>query len=274
MAEETEPEVETAEVTTVTGTVDMELDSDELLFAAYTYAQFTGEAPASYGTAAGDRLTGDRRLAYEALAKLVAQVASGDPESSVLTVGHNLGKVSVNGVVSTYTPMEEVPFTGTSFSKDDLTAVIQALLSDMPYELYWFDKTTSFGVKALTTSSGKMFLTFSLCVSADFSVTGETGTYDVDTAKTGAVSFAADNAAAIIEELKNGTDLEILMGYKDRICQLTDYNHNVVTEEDIVDPELEAVTPYGHPWQLIHVFDGDDSTKVVCEGYSKAFQYL
>jgi hypothetical protein len=32
--------------------------------------------------------------------------------------------------------------------------------------------------------------------------------------------------------------------------------------------------PYGDPWQLIYVFDGDPKTKVVCEGYSKAFQYL
>lgn len=33
-------------------------------------------------------------------------------------------------------------------------------------------------------------------------------------------------------------------------------------------------TPYGNPWQLIWVFDGDPNTKVVCEGYSKAFKYL
>ena len=30
----------------------------------------------------------------------------------------------------------------------------------------------------------------------------------------------------------------------------------------------------GNPWEIIYVFDGDSSTKVVCEGYSKAFQYL
>ena len=33
-------------------------------------------------------------------------------------------------------------------------------------------------------------------------------------------------------------------------------------------------TPYGDPWQLIYVFDDDENTNVVCEGYSKAFQYL
>lgn len=45
---------------------------------------------------------------------------------------------------------------------------------------------------------------------------------------------------------------------------MTDYNFEAVEEP----------TPYGDPWQLIYVFDGDPETKVVCEGYAKAFQYL
>ena len=39
-------------------------------------------------------------------------------------------------------------------------------------------------------------------------------------------------------------------------------------------PSRTASTPYGDPWQLIYVFDGDSTTNVVCEGYSKAFKYL
>ena len=35
-----------------------------------------------------------------------------------------------------------------------------------------------------------------------------------------------------------------------------------------------ASTDYGDPWQIIYVFDKDPNTNVVCEGYSKAFQYL
>ena len=31
---------------------------------------------------------------------------------------------------------------------------------------------------------------------------------------------------------------------------------------------------YGNPWQIIYLFDGDPETKVVCEGFSKGFQYL
>lgn len=52
--------------------------------------------------------------------------------------------------------------------------------------------------------------------------------------------------------------------YKEEICDLTSYNY------DAVKPGVA----YGDPWQMIYVFDGDESTNVVCEGYAKAFQYL
>ena len=67
----------------------------------------------------------------------------------------------------------------------------------------------------------------------------------------------------IVKEFQGYTETEKLYGYKEMICYLTSYNDDV-TEDD----------EYGDPWQLIYVFDGDDSTNVVCEGYSKAFQYL
>ena len=47
--------------------------------------------------------------------------------------------------------------------------------------------------------------------------------------------------------------------------ELASYNTAAAT-----DPEAA----YGHPWQIIYVFDNDPTTKVVCEGYSKAFKYL
>ena len=53
--------------------------------------------------------------------------------------------------------------------------------------------------------------------------------------------------------------------YKEYICAQTAYDHNAADDK---------TTPYGNPWQLISVFDGDSGTNVVCEGYSKAFQYL
>ena len=60
------------------------------------------------------------------------------------------------------------------------------------------------------------------------------------------------------------THLASSIAYKDEICESTDYNFGT----------LDPTTLYGNPWQLIWVFEGDPSTKVVCEGYSKAFKFL
>lgn len=86
----------------------------------------------------------------------------------------------------------------------------------------------------------------------------------VDSKKTGAASSAAENARKIIEKHKAEKDYEKMESYKEEICDLTSYNY------DAVKPGVA----YGDPWQMIYVFDGDESTNVVCEGYAKAFQYL
>ena len=55
------------------------------------------------------------------------------------------------------------------------------------------------------------------------------------------------------------------MAYREYITNAVDYNSEAAST---------ANYPYGDPWQLIYVFDGDSTTNVVCEGYSKAFKYL
>ena len=84
------------------------------------------------------------------------------------------------------------------------------------------------------------------------------------TSKAKAIQTAAKNAKEIVSANSKKSDSEKLKAYKNKICELTDYNWSAV----------ENNVAYGNPWQLVWVFDGDPNTKVVCEGYSKAFQYL
>ena len=88
------------------------------------------------------------------------------------------------------------------------------------------------------------------------------GKYKVNAGIVQLAKSAAENARMIVKEFQGYTETEKLYGYKEMICYLTSYNDDV-TEDD----------EYGDPWQLIYVFDGDDSTNVVCEGYSKAILY-
>ena len=74
-----------------------------------------------------------------------------------------------------------------------------------------------------------------------------------------------NTAKSIVSTHKSESDYNKLLSYKDEICSLVSYNSAAADDDDM---------PYGNPWQLIWVFDGDESTEVVCEGYSKAFKYL
>ena len=90
--------------------------------------------------------------------------------------------------------------------------------------------------------------------------------YRVDSRMVKTAKKAASNAKMIVNEFKNMSEPEKLAAYKEMICYLTDYNDEAISDS--------YGDKYGDPWQLIWVFDWDESTNVVCEGYSKAFQYL
>ena len=102
-------------------------------------------------------------------------------------------------------------------------------------------------------------------MSADYSETGETGTFELDIDKRDRARTAINTANGIISGISGGGNVEILTTFKDSICGLVEY------DDDAAD---DPNTPYGDPWQMINIFDNDPATKTVCEGYSKAFQYL
>jgi len=87
-----------------------------------------------------------------------------------------------------------------------------------------------------------------------------------DTTKTGLVKQAVDNASRIINHASGMSDYSKIVYYKDRICEMVEYDHDAARNRT-------SGTDYG-PWALVYVFDDDVKTNVVCEGYSEAFQYL
>ena len=143
-------------------------------------------------------------------------------------------------------------------------------------ELYWYDKTKSithsksYGFlypdeNTITVASGKY--TFRIPVSDDYSpedaeADAAERKFEMDPVYGQSVTAAAENARAIYEAYEGLDNYERLWNYKNEIRNLSGYNR-----------ETSGV-PYGNPWQMIWVFDGDPETKVVCVGFSKAFQYL
>ena len=226
---------------------------------------------------AKDVLTDNNLLAYDYLKGIIQQVAAGSVESTVFEIPLNEIMTKTKwtaqelGVGSTFPdnkPSQDL-VRETFQSCVDFSIVIGALLDDLPFECYWFDKTKGWGWSYGYSYNSKEFtftkLSLTMYIAQEYAVQSgsQYNPTQFNTSMLAAISVAVENAQSIVES-STGTLLERLVGYKEKICELTSYNTAAVNNG----------WPYGNPWQLVWVFDGDASTKVVCEGYSKAFKYL
>lgn len=236
---------------------------------------------------AGANLTGVEQALYIRLMEDIAAVAAGGRTSTVFRypaeeIYPKYRYTAEELEVSTLVTVDEVSGQASISAEAaekmtdvmenvDFDSVLSCLLTDAPYELYWFDRGQGMmvGYPGISSDWETVFLdgnlSIWLCVAGDYAVAGtEIEPFEVDPKYGTGVDHAAANARAIVEEHKNKTDYARLAAYRDEICSLVSYN----------DEAAEGSVPYGNPWQLIWVFDGDETTNVVCEGYAKAFQYL
>lgn len=213
-------------------------DSDDLFSeyvdrAFYDDAEISTFANPNYGR---QSLTNamDREV-YDLLKEEITKIANGTRSNTQITLNLN----------QSWSTLE-----------DSWNQVVYALLVDLPYDFYWFDKTTRYGISGYYNAPK-----FSFPVAKAYALSG---TYTADTKKTSAASNAAANAKAIVDKYSGASDYSKLYGYSSEICDLVEYDKSA----------LKAGVPYGDPWQLIYAFDNDPTTNIVCEGYSKAYKYL
>jgi hypothetical protein len=233
---------------------------------------------------AGSKLQGRERKLYLALRSQIEQVAAGTLASTefaipVKDVYDDIHKTPEELGIVNFDPQNprSAVIAFLECSPIDFSLVIDALLADCPYDLYWYDKAGGFtggypSVGIISYGQTNYELCFAeyetktfkieMSVSEDYQNGSE---FLVDTTYGQSAVQAAVNARAIVSAHAGEGDLTKLISYKNEICNLTDYNHDAADDDD---------TPYGDPWQMVWVFDGNENTKVVCEGYSKAFQFL
>ena len=231
----------------------------------------------TFGRQAGDYLAAGslEGLAYNELKPALEKIASGDTGSTVIS----LSETFLTGLRWSAEELGCVLLQGGSVTAEAKSAVwaklnealdfdrlLSALLADCPYELYWYDKTAGVNVGyGISANSGEAWLTslaLAFVPSPDYAGSGD---YTVDVLKTQTVSSAVANAQSVVSANASKSDSEKLEAYRAYICGQVSYDHAAANDEDRV---------YGDPWQLVYVFDEDPDTNVVCEGYSKAFQYL
>ncbi len=265
-------------------------DNNEL-FNGYLQRLFYGDQGISLlGTSGYEQLNEREQQMYSNLLPAIQEIARGVRASTMLI------------------PFSEVVYTASElgFSDDDLNAmtttekdralldvavakfkseeerVSDALQYDHPYDFYWFDKTTGIRMRYFydvnSDNSVRIWgagpssdnpqgvddgTGFSFAVAKAYQANDET--YTFNTALVSKATNAKSTADSIVAKHAGESDYQKLASYKDEICDLVAYNHEAADNDS---------TPYGDPWQLIYVFDGDGDTNVVCEGYAKAFQYL
>lgn len=262
-----EQEIYQAESTVICDVADSIPSDDELLLGYFEQKLYEANPyytndPFAYSALGPSKLAGGELTIYNNVKAQISEIAAGKEASAIVV-----------------TPAAEFTYEqlglDSSAESDEISAAIQEIfpkvykyaLMDSPYEFYWHDKGTGAGMSySYTRDDTKVTATnFTLrfYVGTDYAGNGE---FTVDTAKTAAAAAAAANAVQIVSDNAGKSNVEKLTAYKDKICELVTYDHDAADS----NPSKVGVDP----WQLIHVFDGDDTTNVVCEGYSKAFYYL
>ncbi len=254
--------------------IDYEIDlAQENQISSYNSSSFVGR-----------NLTGNNKLIYDRYKALTEQIANGDASSSICTFSlaelgldkqYSFAELGITvDMLDTDEGTEAVfdaLYAKSGFGDIGVEKICAAVRADCPYERYWMGLSYAmkgYGVRALgdgTANNTYLFFTGNIeyCISVNTDYRGS-GKYDVNTAKTKAVKETISSVNGILATAKSKSDREKINFYKDSICTLTEYNLDAIYEN----------LAYGDPWQLVYVFDNNPSTNVVCEGYSKAFQYL
>lgn len=281
-------------------------DDSAALLEGYLYQVNGLEAPETVVKAEGSGNTASRpatymasmnptlRAVYDQLVPEIQKIAAGQGDSSIFELSFQpltftKEELGIKGDILVLNEENEYQFSkeandavANAFGKElNVNMLLYQLLARHPYELYWFDKVfKQDGVSAINVSpicsvdGQQTTVTVSSCqilmvVSRDYAVTDAATQqyylYSPDKAKTGAATAAAATAAQVVAENQGKGTYGKLVAYREYITKAVDYNF---------DAANTANYPYGDPWQLIYVFDGDPNTNVVCEGYSKAFKYL
>lgn len=272
------------------------------------------------GTYAGSKLSGVNKYIYDTVKAQIKNVADGTessaevtiplwdydgltlPEGVVFDTDNSGAKIAVMPV--TYggaTEPLKTTFVNNKVSEEvrgymgaaqtnlmkalgvDLLAVINALRTDCPYELYWATTESSRSLGSvngsLAKSEGEELYTVTefyaygdvmIAFTVDKKFRSGSDSYTVDTTTTAAAHNEIESAvSSIISKYASASDYDKLLGYTKEICDRVSYNNEA---RDSIN-SLNNNSDYD-PWSLHSVFDSSTTSNPVCEGYTEAFQYL
>ena len=227
----------------------------------------------SYSTLAREKLSAYDKALYDQLSEDILALKNHNIEQSTV---FELDINDLNGAKYTWSQVEinsrpagtkEGDYIKETFlAQFNTSTVINALLHDMPLETYWYDKTAGSFVSIAYSNSAITAFKVGMSVMSDHQGASWTEEAPTVTDVKDVYDRTYENAMFYVNSFNGTSDYTKLTGYIDVICNLVEY------EESVLDPNYDG--GYTDVWQVPYVFDEDDLTNVVCEGYAKAFQLL
>lgn len=248
-----------------------------MVLTAFPVTTWAAEGTGSVGSTMG-YLNETERQIYTQLKSIIEQQAVTGGRMQFWVTGLSIQVPLENG-----TGEDAVKQAVSDYIDENINAkkIFSCLVLDLPYHMYWYDKmsgfTTGVDYSVDSTTASISALQYKISVYETYQGTDPEGLVENKYYLSPQAAERAEGIVAyakqIVENNKDKSDYEKLKAYKDIICELTAYNQEA---SDIAsDPDNPLYdTYYGDPFQLLYVFDQDPATKVVGEGYCKAFQYL
>lgn len=235
-------------------------------------------ATSSVSDYAGVNMTVGERRIYNGLEQLVLDVFEGRTYDTTTTItlgereyGWTAQELGFSRLVNDQATIDAV----SARLNESLTKIYVALEYNHPYELF-FTVWNSFSYTYDWWNTGSELwltdITLSMVVSPDYQWASPTGDWDpsfkVNIYEQVAAKNGQELAQRIVDENAGKSNYEKLQAYCAEICRLTDYD-----DERMSKYHTDQYV-YGRQCQASSVFDGNQSTLTVCEGYAKAFKYL
>lgn len=227
-------------------------------------------------------LNDSEKLIYDQLESRIKDVATGI-QTNTKFVLDDLSQINLNWTasecdVSAFTQSNVASLVGQKLLATlDLSKIWYCLLADLPYDLYWHDKSAketgvSYHYSFFSNEARITSLIFHFAVNIKYAdpTASEPFKTNLDIADNiNRARNAAENAKQIVDNNANENDYTKLKNYMKEICDLNTYNDSAASSMN-----TNTLPDGADPWQLIYVFDKNPNTNVVCEGYAKAFAYL
>ena len=230
-----------------------ELPDNDTLYEGYVQNVLYGNGIETYGLCAGDNLTGPVKTMYDYLKPRIKEVAANGGETTII-------------FEDAWSHEEDYLWKGDTEEeiKANMAAgakqVVNALLLDCPYEMYWYDTSAGYKYNWESDTTGYVISAITFTVAKQYRP-NINERYVLFPTKAAEATKAVASAQTIVNNYKGLTPYYRLKGYADEICNLVSY-------------DVSAKVTYGDMNQMINVFDGNTATNVDSRGYAMAFQYL